>query len=31
MFSLFLPAYRELQFHCDLGHKSDKQFIYIFS
>ena len=29
MFSLFSPVYHELQFHCDLGHKSDKQlFIY---
>lgn len=30
MFSLFSPVYHELQFHCDLGHKSDKQlFIYV--
>lgn len=29
MFSLFSLVYHELQFRCDLGHKSDKQlFIY---
>ena len=25
MFNLFSPGYHELQFYCDLSHKSDKQ------